>query len=365
MTARAEQRRCVLTDKYDEIYSRMKLRYEQESGARIDEASDIAIRLKVLAGEIYNAQTNLEWLKRQMFASTATGEYLDYIAMQRGLERKAATKAKGQLTFRLENTLNYAVPIPKGTVVATDSEVPVRIVTTEDSEIPQATYSVSVNAEAELAGYRGNIYTGTAVVPVSVPAIIYSVTNQSGFMGGTDEESDTTLRERIRNTFTSVPNGMNKSYYKKLALSLDGVEKAGVIERYTGTGTAGVFVCGNNDIVSDETLEKLNRLLKEEQCLGAAITAYKGSLRYYDLKVTVTAKAGFDDEEVKFLLTDAFTDYIGTVPMGGKLYLSGIGRYLLDTGCIENYEFDYSMKDVTASGAQCFTVGDIDIEVKH
>lgn len=365
MTARAEQRRCILTDKYDEIYSRMKLRYEQESGTEIDEASDIAIRLKVLAGEIYNAQTNLEWIKRQMFASTATGEYLDYIAAQRGLERKAATKAKGKLTFRLENTLNYAVPIPKGTVVATDSEVPVRLVTTVDSEIPQATYSVSVDAEAELPGYRGNINLGTAVVPVSVPAIIYSVINQSSFKGGNDEESDTTLRERIKNTFTSVPNGMNKSYYINLALSLDGVEKAGIIERYSGTGTAGLFVCGNNDVVSDETVAKLNRLLREEQCLGSVIGAYKGTLRDYDLKVTVIAKPGYDDEEVTYLLTDAFTDYIGTVPMGGKVYLSGIGRYLLDTGCIENYEFDYSMKDVTASGAQCFTVGDINIEVKH
>lgn len=355
----------MLTDKYDEIYSRMRLRYEQESGAEIDEASDIAIRLKVLAGEIYNAQTNLEWLKRQMFASSATGEYLDYIAMQRGLERKAATKSKGKLTFSLENTLDYAVPIPKGTVVATDSEVPVRLVTTEDSEIPQATYSVSVEAEAELAGYRGNINVGTAVVPVSVPAAINSVTNQSVFRGGDDEESDNTLRERIRNTFVSVPNGMNAAYYIKLALSLDEVEKAGIVDRYGGIGTAGVFVSGKNGSVSDETITELMRLFNEEECLGAVITAHKAVLRDFDLKVTVTAKAGYDDEEVTFLLTDAFNDYIGTVPMGGKLYLSGLGKYLLDTGCIENYEFDYSMQDATLSSGQCFMAGDVEIEVNH
>ena len=52
----------------------MKARYEQESGFEIDEASDIAVRLKVLAGEIYNMETTLDWTKRQMFASTATGE---------------------------------------------------------------------------------------------------------------------------------------------------------------------------------------------------------------------------------------------------------------------------------------------------
>ena len=51
----------------------MKLRYEQESGSTIDEVSETAIRLKVLAGEIYSAQVNLEWLKNQMFADTASG----------------------------------------------------------------------------------------------------------------------------------------------------------------------------------------------------------------------------------------------------------------------------------------------------
>ena len=95
----------------------MKERYEQESGFEVDEASDIAIRLKVLAGEIYNMQTTLDWTKRQMFAATATSENLDNLAAQRGLTRKAAVKATGQITFRLSETLNYAVPIPRGTVV--------------------------------------------------------------------------------------------------------------------------------------------------------------------------------------------------------------------------------------------------------
>ena len=118
---------------YEEIYESMKQAYETERGDEVDEASDIAIRLRVLAGEIYNMQTELEWTKRQFFAATATGEYLDYIALQRGLERKPARKAKGALTFSLEEAKNFAVAIPAGTVVATDGEVPVRFVTLTSS----------------------------------------------------------------------------------------------------------------------------------------------------------------------------------------------------------------------------------------
>ena len=62
---------------YDEIYRRMSEKYTAESGFEIDPSSDIAIRLRVLAGEIYNAGCSLDWLKRQMFADTATGETLE------------------------------------------------------------------------------------------------------------------------------------------------------------------------------------------------------------------------------------------------------------------------------------------------
>lgn len=86
-------------DTYDEIYGRMKNVYEQETGDSFNEKSDIAIRLKVLAGEIFKVQTNLEWWKRQMFAVSASGECLDKLASQRGIERKKAMKSTGEITF--------------------------------------------------------------------------------------------------------------------------------------------------------------------------------------------------------------------------------------------------------------------------
>ena len=45
---------------YNEIYQRMKNSYTQNSGEDFDESGDIAIRMKVLAGEIYNLQTSLD-----------------------------------------------------------------------------------------------------------------------------------------------------------------------------------------------------------------------------------------------------------------------------------------------------------------
>ena len=65
-------------DSYEDIYNRMKIRYKQLSSYDVPELSDIDIRMRVLAGEIYNDEVNLEFVKRQIFCSTATGDYLDY-----------------------------------------------------------------------------------------------------------------------------------------------------------------------------------------------------------------------------------------------------------------------------------------------
>ena len=168
---------------YDEIYGRMKNAYEHETGDSFNEVSDIAIRLKVLAGEIFKLQTNLEWWKRQMFAVSASGECLDKLASQRGIERKKAMKSTGEITFNISQPCSHDIIIPKGCVVATADTVPVRFVTTEDEEISAGNTLVSVYAEAEQAGSNGNIGLSCAVVPVSVPTEIETVTNREKFTG--------------------------------------------------------------------------------------------------------------------------------------------------------------------------------------
>ena len=334
-----------------------------QSGAEPDEASDIAIRLRVLAGEIYNMQTSLDWLERQLFADTADSDHLELLAAQRGLERNAAVCARGNLRFSISDTKTTEVIIPSGTAVATNSDSPVLICTTEDSSIPPGSLSVSVPARAEQAGYRGNIRVGTAVVPVSVPAEIDSVTNPSVFSGGADAESDASLRERIRKSYLNQPNGMNAEYYIKLAKSVEGVAKAGVIAKQRGAGTVNVYVGGHSGALSNDKLGEVQQALDRERELNVDVLAVNAYPYSCDLEVTVIPKAGYENTEVTDKITAAFEDYLSSIDVGGRFYLSALGRRMLDTGCIENYEYDLSMQNRTASGNQYFVPGDVTIEV--
>lgn len=349
---------------YNEIYERMKQKYSDESNSEIDETSDIAIRLKVLAGEIYNSKVNFEWLKNQMFVTTASGEYLDYIASQRGLERKKATKAQGSIKFSIPEPLDHTIIIPIGTVVATDDPEPLRFCTTEDEEITAGNTLVHIYAEAEKAGSGGNIEIGKAVVPVSVPAEVEAVTNTVVFTDGADEESDNALRERIKKTFTSQSNGTNIAFYEQLAYTVEGVEKVGVIPKLRGVGTVNVYVCGVDDQLGEATLQKVQTLLNEKRELNVDVLVKNAVFVNYALGVHVVAKPGYGSTEVKQKCSDAFVNYINSLPVGAKLYLSALGKQLLETDCIENYEFSNYMDNMTVSGSECFKAGNIEITVE-
>ena len=113
---------------YEEILERMKQTFAQQAGYEVEKNSDLEIRMQVLAGELYSSFANIEWLKRQVFPQTATGEYLTMHGTQRGLVRKESQAAVGSLTFSRTSALSYDLPIPVGTVCAVDKEDTVRYI---------------------------------------------------------------------------------------------------------------------------------------------------------------------------------------------------------------------------------------------
>lgn len=349
---------------YDEIYGRMKNAYEHETGDSFNEVSDIAIRLKVLAGEIFKLQTNLEWWKRQMFAVSASGECLDKLASQRGIERKKAMKSTGEITFNISQPCSHDIIIPKGCVVATADLVLIRFVTTEDEEISAGNTLVSVYAEAEQAGSNGNIGLGCAVVPVSVPTEIETVTNREKFTGGCDAETDDELRKRIRDTYINTSNGTNAAYYEQLALTVDGVAKASAVGKVRGVGTVNVYVTGADASLGTNVVAKVQSLLEKQRELNVDVIVSNAQRTACNMSVVAYAEDGYSSNEVKELLKNAFAEYVNSIPIGGTFRLSELGARLIDTGCITNYNWNTDMQDVTVAKSQCFTVGTVTIGVK-
>lgn len=323
---------------YEEIAEDMKQRFYEQAGYSPDEASDIGIRIRVLAGEIYNMQTYLEWIKRQAFPQTAQGEYLDYHAQMRGLERKEAVKAVGEVEFSVEQAAEIRIDIPQGTVVSTGGEYPVSFETTEYACINQGETSVSVAAQAVEGGLNGNIVRGKISVIVTVAADDLNVTNLSAFRGGADREDDETLRERIINSLKFIINGTNREYYASLAKTVSGVECVNVVPYKFGAGTVVVYISGKNSRSDTDTVNAVRELLEAQREVNVHVFVIAASLKTALIEANVTLEAGYDIDEVQTEVNNRIRELTESYDVGKSLSLYEINDILYHTDGIKEFE---------------------------
>ena len=326
---------------YEEILNRMVEKYEELSGFCINPESDIMIRLKVLAGEVYNSSCACEFLKRQMFLITASGEYLEKHALTRGLYRKLAVKSQGEVTFSRSVPTNTDVVIPKGTVVSTAGPQIRQFTTLETATITKNTGSVTVKAEAVEGGASYNVIKDTISVLVTPPAGVTGVTNQMAFSGGSDEESDEELRGRVIYSYRDISNGTNAVYYKRLAESVEGVYSASVVSRARGAGTIDVYVWGKGESASltKENIEKIQKLIDENRELNVDVLVLRASRLKVSFTFNLCVEDGYSFDEVSAVITQKLTEYIDSLGVGKPALLCEMGEVIFHTQGVKNYEF--------------------------
>ena len=115
-----------------EFLQKMQSRYEELTGMKADDASDIGVRLKILAEQLAMLKGQLEEVKRQTFAQTACGEALERHAAARGLSRKPASFARGEVVFSRTVPAAEDIVIPKGTPL-TGGSGQLRFVTVQEA----------------------------------------------------------------------------------------------------------------------------------------------------------------------------------------------------------------------------------------
>lgn len=296
------------------------------------------LRLRVLAGELYNQHTHADYILRQMFPTTAEGEYLEQHAAQRGLQRREAEKAVGTVLFYPEDSTHGTLHIPAGTVVCT-SDGKLRYTTDTDIvlEAGRERVQAAVTAAEEGAAYNvGGGYINIIVTPVTG---IGRVTNASMIGGGADVETDEALRQRVLDSYVNIPNGTNEAYYRQLAMSVSGVYSAGVIGRARGSGTVDIYVCGKGERLRDEKISELQSIMEEARELNVDVTVRHAEEVYADLCVSVTVAAGYHFDTVAAEVENVIREYIDTLGVGNDVLLSNVGEAVYHIKGVKAYRF--------------------------
>lgn len=347
---------------YDEILNSMTQKYTELSGITPDERSDIAIRLRVLAGEIYSNAVNAEWLKRQMFVSFAEGEYLDLHASERGLARREATNSFGEVTFSVTEAATESIIIPKGTVVAGFASL-LRFETLSDAILYAGKTSVTVEAESMGTGREYNVLSGSISVMVTPPSGIDAVTNAKAFSGGCDRESDESLRERVINSLKSPVNSTNCAYYEAMAESVDGVSSASVVPRGRGVGTVDVYVAADGVEASDETVSNVQTLLSSAREVNVDVLVKKAESSPVNFYLKIEVQEGYDFDDVKGRCKTAISDYIASRGAGGDVLMCQVAERVYHTEGVKEFSFVSQLNSDHRGSSNVFPVaGTISIQ---
>lgn len=170
----------------------------EASGSRVSlgRASVHRMILYSAAAQIYQAMQYIDRAGKQSLLKYSYSEFLDNLALLKGVTREPAKAATTTIRFTASATRTLATPIPAGTRISSSGSVYFQ--TTEYAEIPAGNLTVDVPAECTVTGKDGN---GLAIGEVStiVDPIPYitSATNLTATEGGADVEDDATLAERV------------------------------------------------------------------------------------------------------------------------------------------------------------------------
>ena len=347
---------------YNGILKKMTEEYTQLSGIVPQETSDIYVRLSVLAGEIFNTAVNMEWLKNQVFPSTATGEYLDRHAEERGLTRRQASYATGSVVFSLEQVAAYDMVIPAGTMVATDSLEPLCFETISEAVVYAGTYSAYADIKAVDKGSKWNVAQNRIKLIVTSVAGDFTVTNPDPCVSGAETESDESLRERVISSYKNTSNGTNCAYYEKIALEFPGVDSAAVVPRGRGAGTVDVYIaCGGSD-ASEETVEEVQNKLSKLREVNVDVAVYNANSAVINLVLNLEVKDGYEFSEVSDECVRAIKEYIASRGVGGSVLLTEAGECVYHIDGVKEYSFSsYANSDTRCLKSQYPVAGTITV----
>ena len=316
----------------------MLVTYEGESGFRPENESDTMLRMRVLAGEVYREHVYAEFIMRQMFPSTATGEYLEAHAQQRGMSRRKGTYATGVVTFTAAEEVHDAILIPAGTEVCTADDL-LRYATDEDVILGSGVQTASVRVTAVQPGSAYNAALRKVTVIVTPVLGVAGVVNPSSFKGGTDDESDDQLRARVIDSYQNVLNGANAAYYRAIAMSVDGVYDAAAVGRARGEGTVDVYASGKGSGVPEETIGAIQALLDEKRELNVDVRAVAATGLSISLYIILAVKEGYDFGAVATVVEHEVRDYINALGIGHDLRLSSVGEVIYHVEGVADYRF--------------------------
>ena len=219
---------------YEQIMTRMLDRI-RSNHPDLDtrEGSLIYTAIAPCAIELSIMYTELDRVISEAFAETASLEYLEKRARERGLTQKLATNAIMQGRFDVTVPVGTRFSLDKFNYVVIDSE--------------------NSLLQCEVPGSAPNTVLGT-LTPIDTITGLTSASIVSCSIPGEDDEEVESLRSRYFNSLGISSYGFNIQQYKDVVNAMDGVSETKVFPAWNGGGTVKIVILDSNYRAPTSTL---------------------------------------------------------------------------------------------------------------
>lgn len=336
----------------------MKTRYAELAGFDPDDGSDVGIRMAVLSEQVASLLEECAQLRRELFPATAGGESLERHAETRGLSRKGALFARGTLTFSRRSAGEEDLLIPQGTLVSGGG---VEFATDAAATLAAGELTVQAPASACTAGAGGNLAANRIDTMVTPVVGISGVQNPAPFTGGTDEESDEQLRERLFESYRSVSNSTNSAFYYGEVTQHEFVASAAVLPRVRGRGTVDIAVSGFLEDLPQERVQQLQQSLAQKKEINVDVLVKNAVEKRADLSLLLDPMENDSFEEVKARCQAALHDYFLSQQVGESLMCARLLAALCALEGVRNVTLLSPAADVRAAADEIIRPGEIAI----
>lgn len=278
--------------------------------------SDYYVRASSLAAVGEGIYAHQKWIIKQFFPDTADTDFLEKHAALRGIRRRNATSASGT---GATVTGQVGAEIKAGLQIKTDDN---RFYETTANAVISSNGDVTVPVRALAAGASYNITTATKGSFMAAPVGVQSDVVLNNIIGATDAESDASLLERLLEIIRRPPAGGNRYDYRIWALSVDGVDAAYVYPLRRGLGTVDIAITSNNDVPSDETVQRCQTYIDDVRPVTARESkVVKPDVTKVNFNIQVKI-SGVTLPEIKVAISTALSDYFNTLTPGDDLIVS-------------------------------------------
>jgi uncharacterized phage protein gp47/JayE len=309
---------------------------------------------------IQEQNTKLQTINQNLYLDTASGEALDYKALEYNISRSNGAGSSGSVII-----LGNISSVSANTIL-TDNNTRLQFQVQDRVSVTNGRGVASVLCTEYTS--LGNLPAGTELynsVYSNVRFIVGStydpLLNQyvGSLNGGSSAESDDQLRARVKSTIQNL--GLSTlNALKQRAINISGVSKVDIIENEPSIGYITVYIDNSNQQIINKTKIILDRV----KPIGTAliVKSFDPVLININLAITTFNNSNLGNLRQRIIL--ALNDYISSITFNNEITTEGIAGSIFNTQGVVNVKVINPTSSISIKKNEIISLGTVNITFK-